>query len=60
MLVGYARVSAVHQNLDRQLVLLRAAGCKRIFKERSPAEKASGAPNLKEQSRYSDRRMYLC
>lgn len=34
MLVGYARVSASHQNLDRQLSALRDAGCKKVFKEK--------------------------
>lgn len=34
MLVGYARVSTSQQNLDRQLSALRAAGCKKVFKEK--------------------------
>ena len=36
MLVGYARVSATRQNLDRQLALLKAADCKRVFREIGP------------------------
>ena len=32
-LIGHARVSTVHQNLDRQLGALRAAKCKTIFQE---------------------------
>jgi len=35
MLVGYARVSTVEQNLDLQVEALKKAGCGKIFKERS-------------------------
>jgi DNA invertase Pin-like site-specific DNA recombinase len=38
MLVGYARVSTVDQNLDLQIDALRLAGCEKIF-----AEKITGA-----------------
>lgn len=34
MKFGYARVSTLEQNLDRQLDQLQLAGCDRIFKEK--------------------------
>ena len=46
MLIGYARVSTVHQNLDRQLGVLRAAGCKRIFAEKASGKDVKGRPEL--------------
>ncbi|MGV0437368.1 recombinase family protein [Corynebacterium mastitidis] len=49
--VGYARVSSLDQNLDRQLELLRAAGAVQIYEE-----KVSGStrhrPQLEEALRY--------
>ena len=31
---GYERVSATRQNFDRQLAMLKAEGCGRVFKEK--------------------------
>ncbi len=46
MLVGYARVSTIHQNLDRQLGSLRAAGCATIFAEKASGKDVKGRPEL--------------
>jgi DNA invertase Pin-like site-specific DNA recombinase len=43
---GYARVLANHQNLDRQLATLKAAGCKRIFKEKVSGREGVKRPQL--------------
>lgn len=34
MKIGYARVSTVDQNLDRQMLALKEAGCEKIYKEK--------------------------
>ena len=46
MLIGYARVSTVHQNLDRQLGALRAAGCETVFAEKASGKSIKGRPEL--------------
>src|SRR5262249_21597401 len=39
--IGYARVSSLDQNLDRQIAALRAEGCEKIYRE-----KASGKASM--------------
>lgn len=34
MIRGYARVSTVDQNLDRQVIALQEAGCEKIYQEK--------------------------
>jgi len=46
MNIGYARVSASHQNLDRQIALLKRAGCKKIFKEKRSGREGIKRPQL--------------
>jgi DNA invertase Pin-like site-specific DNA recombinase len=46
MLIGYARVSTIHQNLDRQLGSLRAAGCEVVFAEKASGKDVKGRPEL--------------
>jgi DNA invertase Pin-like site-specific DNA recombinase len=52
MLVGYARVSTLDQNLDLQLDALRVAGCERIFSDRTSGARAD-RPGLREALAYA-------
>lgn len=46
MLIGYARVSTVSQNLDRQIAALNAVGCGRIFSEKVSGQSIHNRPEL--------------
>ena len=47
MLVGYARVSTIDQNLDLQIDALQAAGCERTFNDRTSGARTD-RPGLRE------------
>jgi DNA invertase Pin-like site-specific DNA recombinase len=44
--IGYARVSAPHQNLDRQLGALRAERCDEVFREKASGKDIKNRPQL--------------
>jgi DNA invertase Pin-like site-specific DNA recombinase len=44
--IGYARVSSVGQNLDRQLGALVAEGCDRVFQEKASGKSIRNRPEL--------------
>lgn len=46
MLIGYARVSSVQQNLDRQLGALHALRCDRIYSEKASGKSLKGRPEM--------------
>src|SRR3954467_1010935 len=46
MLVGYARVSTLDQNLDLQRDALRKAGCERLFEEKKSGKAGTKRPEF--------------
>jgi len=46
MKIGYARVSDLSQNLDRQIAALRAEGCDKIFADKASGKAIKGRPEL--------------
>ena len=44
--IGYCRVSAQHQNLDRQIAALRAEHCDHIYREKASGKALKGRPEL--------------
>lgn len=52
MLVGYARVSTVDQNLDLQRDALARAGCERVFEEKKSGKAGTKRPAFDEALAY--------
>jgi DNA invertase Pin-like site-specific DNA recombinase len=46
MKIGYARVSRLDQNLDRQTAALRAEGCSGIYREEASGKDMRNRPKL--------------
>ena len=44
--IGYARVSTITQNLDRQISAHRAGKCDEIFREKASGKAVRGRPQL--------------
>jgi DNA invertase Pin-like site-specific DNA recombinase len=44
--IGYARVSSLDQNLDRQIAALRAENCDKIFREKASGKDIKNRPAL--------------
>ena len=44
--IGYARVSASTQNLDRQMGALRAERCHEVYREKASGKAVKGRPQL--------------
>ena len=53
MLVGYARVSSVGQDLEVQLDQLSAAGCEKIFAEKRSGRSVKDRPQLQEALQFA-------